>query len=116
MKKILAIAALSALSLPAFAQGYHHRDDSSTPRIDQRQANQERRIQEGLANGTLTRHEAARLERGQARIRQMERRALANGRMTPYERAEIERAQDQQSRRIAQLTHDRDYSYNGYRY
>ena len=126
MKKILAIAVLSALSLPALAQygsqpgpqygSQYGSQFNDTSRIDRRQANQERRIAEGVRNGTLTRHEAARLERGQARIRQMERDALANGRLTRFERQEIEREQDRQSRRIAQLTHDSDYSYNGYRY
>ena len=111
MKKLLGIAVLSALSLPALAQ-----DLFTTPRIEQRQANQERRIDEGVRNGTLTPLEAERLERGQERIRQMERDALANGRFTPYEREEIERELDRQSRRIAELTRDRDYSYYEYRY
>lgn len=109
MKKILAITVLSALALPAFAQ-------YTSPRIEQRQANQERRIQEGIANGSLTPHEAARLERGQARIRQMERQARANGVVTRFEMIEIDRELDRQSSRIARATHDRDYSYNGYRY
>ena len=43
--KFVTVAVLAALSLPAFAQ------TTSTPRIDQRQANQEQRIQQGVASG-----------------------------------------------------------------
>lgn len=111
MKKLLGIAVLASLSLPVFAQDY-----GSTQRIEQRQANQERRIDEGVRSGMITPFEAERLERGQDRIRQMERDALANGRFTPLERAEIEREQDRQSRRIAELTRDRDHRYSYYDY
>lgn len=97
---LLAAAALAAITWPAFTHA------QSTPRIDQRQANQEQRIDQGVASGQLTEQEAARLERGQAHIQQMENRALADGVVTRRERARIERAQDRQSRRIARQKHD----------
>ena len=50
-------AACLALPVAAFAQ--------STWRIDQRQANQASRIDQGQASGALSNREAARLERGQ---------------------------------------------------
>jgi len=100
MKKVLAIAMLAALSLPAFAE------TPSTPRIDQRQDNQEHRIEQGMRTGQLTPREAARLERGQARIRQMERQALADGHISRRERAAIDRAQEKQNQLIAQLKHN----------
>jgi uncharacterized membrane protein YebE (DUF533 family) len=78
----------------------------STPRIDQRQANQERRIDQGVANGSLTRPEANRLERGQNHVNRMEGRALADGTVTNRERARIEHAQDVQSKRIYRQKHD----------
>lgn len=99
--KFITIAALAALSLPAFAQ------TTSTPRIDQRQANQERRIEAGEKSGQLTPKEAARLEKGQARVQKMEDKAVADGKVTAKERRKIEHAQDQQSRRIARQKHDR---------
>jgi len=99
MKKLLAIAMLGALSLPAFAQ-------NTTPQIDQRQANQERRIEQGVRSGQLTRREAARLERGQARIRQMEQQALADGHISRRERAAIDREQEKQNQLIARLKHN----------
>ncbi len=96
MKKVLTVAVLAALSLPAFAQ-------NTTPQIDQRQHNQERRIEQGVRSGELTPRETARLERGQARIRQMERQALADGHVSRRERASIDREQSKQNQLIAQL-------------
>jgi len=99
MKKLLTVAVLGALSLPAFAQ-------YPTPQIDQRQERQERRIEQGVRSGELTPRETARLERGQARIRQMERQALADGHISRRERAAINREQDRQNQLIARLKHN----------
>jgi hypothetical protein len=100
--KILSLAALLAatIALPAAAQ------TQSTPRIDQRQANQERRIEMGEQSGALTQKEAARLEKGQAHVQNMENKATADGTVTPKERARIQKAQNQQSRRIHREKHD----------
>lgn len=99
--KHLAVAALAAIALPALAQA------QSTPRIDQRQANQEQRIDQGITSGQLTVQEAARLERGQERVEMMENKAIADGTVTKRERVGIERMQDTQSRRIFRQKHDR---------
>lgn len=79
---------------------------NETPGIDRRQANQERRIQEGVASGQLTPGEAARLERNADRIEKMEERAKADGVVTPRERARLHEALDRQSRAIAREKHD----------
>jgi uncharacterized membrane protein YebE (DUF533 family) len=94
-------ALLCAVALPAFAQ-----DTTSTRRIDKRQANQERRIEQGEKSGQLTPREAARLERGQAHVQKMEDKAVADGKVTPRERAKIERAQNRESRKIRREKHD----------
>ena len=94
-------AVLAAFALPVCAQ------TTSTPRIDQRQANQERRIEQGEKSGQLTKKEAARLEKGQARIQKMEDKATADGKVTAKERARIEKAQDRESRRIYREKHDK---------
>jgi len=99
MKKLLTVAVLGALSLPAFAQ-------TTTPQIDQLQDRQERRIEQGVRSGELTPRETARLERGQARIREMERRALADGHISRRERAAIDSEQDRQNQLIARLKHN----------
>lgn len=80
---------------------------SGTPRIDQRQAQQQQRIVRGARSGELTRHETRRLEHQQANIRRMERRARADGVVTRSERREIRRAQQRASRSIANQKHDR---------
>jgi hypothetical protein len=99
--KFFAAAAVTAIALPALAQ------TQSTPRIDQRQANQERRIEQGEKSGALTQKEAARLEKGQARVQKMENKAVADGKVTPRERARIEKAQNKQSRKIYKEKHDK---------
>ena len=100
-RTILAAAVISAFTLPALAQ------TTSTPRIDQRQANQERRIEQGVKSGQLTTKEAARLEKGQARVQKMENKATADGVVTAKERRKIEHAQNQQSRKIYREKHDK---------
>jgi hypothetical protein len=97
----LAAAALTAITLPALAQPH------GTPRIDHRQANQERRIEQGEKSGALNKREAARLEKGQARVQRMENRAAADGKVTPKERARIEQAQNKESKRIYKEKHDK---------
>lgn len=102
MKRILLAATVTTLfvSGPAFAQ-------ADTPVIDQRQANQERRIDQGIASGQLNAREAARLDREQHRIDRMENRAKADGVVTDRERARIAAAQNRASRHIAREKHDR---------
>ncbi|MDW8467767.1 MAG: hypothetical protein RML56_00920 [Burkholderiales bacterium] len=101
-RNLVAVAfATAVLSLPALAQ------TSPAERIDQRQANQQRRIEEGIRSGELTPREAERLQKGQQRIQRMEDRARADGKITPKEAARIERAQDVESRRIWREKHDR---------
>lgn len=106
LKFVVAIAL--AVPVLAFAQ-------ATTPRVDQRQANQEQRIDQGIASGSLTQREASRLERGQQRVDNMENRAKADGVVTRSERAELHRAQDRQSERIYAQKHDgqHDYNHNG---
>ena len=93
---------LALASLGAFAQG----GAPVTPRVDQREANQQGRIDAGGASGQLTRREAIRLEREQARIARAERRAKADGVVTPRERRELARMQREASAHIRAQKHD----------
>lgn len=99
VKSVTAAAVLALFSLSVHAQ--------STPRIDQRQQNQQQRIDQGVKSGQLNQKEAARLEKGQARVQKMEDKAMADGKVTAKERAKIEHAQDKQSRKIAREKHDK---------
>lgn len=83
----------------AFAQ-------AETPVIDQRQANQEKRIDQGIASGQLNEREANRLNKQQEHINKIEDKAKADGVVTKGERARIDRAQDRASRHIAREKHD----------
>jgi hypothetical protein len=106
LKNIAATLLVSALALPALAQ------TTSTPRIDQRQANQQQRIDQGVQSGALTQREAARLQQGQEHVQNLENKAVADGKVTAKERARIEHAQDVQSRRIYRQKHDRQHDFN----
>lgn len=85
---------------------------ASTPRIDQRQANQETRIQQGEQSGALTQREGNKLERGQQHVQNMENKAMADGTVTKKEAGRIEHAQNEQSRKIERQKHDRQHDYN----
>ena len=109
--KSITVAALFAAALPAFGQAPA---PAPTPqqRIDQREANQQRRIEQGEKSGALTPREANRLEKGQARIEKMEGKAAADGKITPREARRVEHAQDVQSRKIYREKHDRQHDFN----
>lgn len=83
-----------------FLAGVGFAGAQSTPRIDQRQEKQDKRIDKGVASGQLNQKEATRLEKGQVHVEKMEDRALKDGKMTQQEKRRIEHAQDQQSKRI----------------
>jgi hypothetical protein len=102
MKILLAVSGMMMLWMTgtAFAE-------AETPVMDQRQANQEQRIDQGIASGQLNEREANRLNNQQERINKMEDRAKSNGIMTKKERARISAAQDRASRHIAREKHDR---------
>ena len=57
----------------------------------QRNANQEARVQQGLASGSLSEQEAARLERGRAHVDRKEARAGADGHVGAVEQRSIQR-------------------------
>lgn len=108
MKNARTFIAAVALVAPMLAAA----QTSSTPRIDQRQVNQEARIQQGERSGALTQHEANKLERGQQHVQNMENRAIADGKVTMKEKGRIEHAQDVQSRRVYREKHDRQHDFN----
>jgi hypothetical protein len=96
---LLAVSALLLATGVAYAQ-------AEIPGIDQRQVNQEQRIDQGIASGQLNQRETNRLEREQSRINRMEDRAKADGVVTKRERSKINRAQNRASRDIYRQKHD----------
>lgn len=99
-------ALMFVVPLFVVAQSVQAEDSTATPGIDKRQANQEKRIQQGVDSGSLNKREAARLERGEKRIEKMEEKAKADGKVTPQERARLQHAENQQSKRIYKEKHD----------
>jgi len=102
MKRILIAVSGMTLLMNGFVYA-----QAETPVIDQRQINQEHRIDQGIANGQLNRREARRLDRQQDRIDRMENRANSDDVVTGKERARIGAAQNRASRHIAREKHDR---------
>jgi hypothetical protein len=100
------LIALVIAGLPGIAAAQAP-DTASTPRIDKRQQNQEKRIDKGARSGQLTDKEATRLDKGQQRVQKAEDKAVADGKMTKKERARIEHMQDQQSKKIYREKHDK---------
>lgn len=94
-----AIIALTIAALPGIAL--------AQDRIDQRQANQQERINKGVASGELNAKEAARLQKGQARVQKAEDKAKADGLVTKKEATKIEHIQDKQSGKIYREKHDK---------
>jgi hypothetical protein len=94
MKKVIIIFSMGMLfSLASFAQ-------ERTPKVNERQQNQQGRIQHGRNSGDLTQREATLLRREQKRIRMSERRVKADGDVTATERRRLDRQQDRASRHI----------------
>jgi hypothetical protein len=81
--------------------------EAEAPMVDQRQANQEQRIDQGIAREQLNERESNRLNKQQQHVNTMEDRARHDGVMTKQERARIAAAQDRAARHIAREKHDR---------
>lgn len=79
---------------------------TATPGVDARQANQQQRINQGVASGQLTGREAANLERGQVRVQRIENRAKSDGVVTAGERVRLQRAQNVESAKIYNKKHN----------
>ena len=97
-----AIASLGLYAQTAAAQS----PATATPRVDQREANQQQRITQGVASGELTQKETYKLEKEQAAISKTEARAKADGKVTRAERKRLHKMQDAASRDIHRQKHD----------
>ena len=102
MKRILSAVTVMTILMSGIAYA-----QTNTPVIDERQANQEQRIDQGVASGQLNEREANRLNKQQEHVNKMEDRAKSDGVMTKRERARIGAAQHRASRHIAREKHDR---------
>ena len=102
MNTKIAAALFALVALPAAAA-----TSTDTPRVDQREANQQARIDQGVKSGELTPKETARLENGQAKVQAEEAKAKSDGVVTKKERTKLAHAQDKQSKKIHHQKHDK---------
>lgn len=98
-KTIIAVAVSTLFAGTALAQSNYE--------IEQRDRNEQARIDRGVQSGQLTPREAERLQGQRAQIERLEQRARADGTLTRNERARIDGAQDRLSRDIRRESHDR---------
>ena len=103
LKSTLVAATFAVASLGAFAQAAV---TPATPRVDQREANQQARIANGAASGQLTAKETNRLEKEQAHVNRVEDKAKADGKVTAAERKRMQRLQNAASKDIHHQKHD----------
>jgi hypothetical protein len=108
MKIQTLIAALAlTVGASAFAQTpVAPKDPLATPKIDQRQVNQQKRIDQGVASGALTPKETANLEKREAKIASDKAAAQADGKVTKAERRKLKREENRASAAIKRQKHD----------
>lgn len=108
--KVQALIAALALSVgtlalaqtaPAPAGG------ASTPGIDKRVANQQKRIDQGVASGQLTAKETNTLDKKEAKLAADTQAAKADGKVTKAERRKLKREANQDSKAIHQKKHNK---------
>ena len=80
--------------------------------IDQRQDQQQDRIERGIRSGEITRSEAYRLEQGERAIDRAQARARADGVVTQQERNRIDHMTDRQGRQIYRQSHDNQQAWD----
>jgi hypothetical protein len=97
--KTIVSAVLIALPLAAAA-------GTRDPGVNERQHNQQHRIQQGVQSGELTRGETRRLEAESRHIRREEARYKADGNLTRAERADLQHDLNRSSCHIYNQKHD----------
>jgi hypothetical protein len=92
---------VAAIAITSMAQA-----QDRTPVINQRQHNQERRINQGVRSGQLTRNETRNLRRDENHIRNEKRMAKATGHINGAERRKLRHQENRTSRAIYRDKHN----------
>lgn len=100
-------ALLLAASGTVFAQASAPVNSNATPGLDQRQANQQQRIDQGVASGQLSKREARRLQIREAKLAAHESAAKSDGVVTRRERVRLNREANANSKAIYKKKHNR---------
>ena len=99
--KILGSVLVAVLAITSIAQA-----QTRTPVINHREHRQERRINQGVRSGELTKNEAHRLRADEGKIRSDKRMAKSDGRVTRGERQHLRREENRTSRAIYRKKHN----------
>jgi hypothetical protein len=94
----LGVVAAGFIGTAAFAQ--------TVQQDQQRDVNQQQRIEQGLQSGQLSTREAGELEREQQHVDKMQARDLRNGSISPAEQARLNAAQNKASADIYDAKHN----------
>ncbi len=79
---------------------------AGTPNLDKREANQQKRIDQGVASGQLTAKETNNLDKREAKLAANETAAKADGKVTRAERLKLQREANRDSRAIYRKKHN----------
>jgi len=83
------------------------KDPTATPNLDKREANQQKRIDQGVASGQLTAKETNRLDKREAKLAADEATAKSDGKVTPAERKKLQREANRDSQAIHKQKHNK---------
>ena len=116
MRKLIApalILAAVSVAAPSFAQSYQrrpvvqHAGSGSWQSINARQSNLDRRIDQGVRSGQISRREATRLRGEFNSLLRLEANYRRGG-LTAWERTDLDRRFDRLSAQVRNERHDRD--------
>jgi len=98
---------ISALALVVSSAVFAQANAPVTPVLDQKQANQQQRIDQGVASGQLNKREAKRLQAREDKLAAQEAAAKSDGVVTKKERVRLNAEANRDSRAIYKQKHDR---------
>ena len=106
---LLGVGLLALTSTLGFAQAAPQPTQRHAVTINQRRANQQQRIGQGIQSGRLNARQGARLERREASIGRQERhmRASGHGRLNHFDRVRLNHRLNHTSRAIYRAKHNR---------
>jgi hypothetical protein len=107
MKRLLISALLTVASLGcSFGFAANASAGTYSPKIDRKEANQQRRIYQGVGSGALTTKETYRLEKQQASIRAQETQFKSDGNLSKGERRVLNHRLNNASQSIYKAKHN----------
>lgn len=102
-KAVLASLLAFGIAAPACAQSA----GTGTPGVDQREQNQQQRIEQGIDSGSLKAGEASKLEKREQTLQNKEAAVKSDGKVTTKERHTLKRTAKRDSAAIAKAKHNK---------